>query len=55
MPISAMFAHRVAQVGGEPAHLGFAAKVAAEQANSADVVLAQERGPAPRRAQCLGC
>ncbi len=36
-------AHRLAQVGGEAAHLGLVAQVAAEQAHRADAVLAQER------------
>ena len=38
-----VLAHRLAQVGGELAHFGFAAEVPAEQAHRADVVLAQKR------------
>ena len=37
-------AHRLAQILGELAHLVLAAEIAAEQADGADVVLAQERG-----------
>ena len=37
-----VLAHHVAQIGGEPAHLGFAAEVAAKQADGADLLVAQK-------------